>query len=110
MALVYEDPEKVDAQQAAYGRYMDALEVWSESKIEGLHGEKLAEFIVDGVYNCGTSADLAMAEFYLGDLFAAIRAADRFGNLPQSVSLAWDKLRARVCIAQERARAHRQGY
>lgn len=107
---MHENPEKEMAQQEAYGRYLDALEVWSESKIEQLHGEKLAEFIVDGVYNCGTSADMAMAEFYLGDLFAAIRAADRFGNLPQSVSLAWDKLRARVCIAQERARARREGY
>ena len=110
MTMIYEDPERVDAQQAAYGRYLDALATWSDEKMARLTGAKLAEFVIDGIYNCGASVTMQIGEGALGDLFALLRDLDAAGTLPEPLAQAWDKVRARACIEQERARARREGY
>ena len=106
----YENPEREADAQDAYDRYFEALASWSDGQMNSLSGAKLADFVVDGCYNMGRSLDSELAVGLLGDLFTALQATDNRNALPQEVGRAWDRLRARVCITQERARAKAGGY
>ena len=71
----------------------------------------LEEFVTDGVYNTPTSvADADLARESLANLYDSLRAAEARDDLPPDVAVAWDLLRAIVCINQERARMRREGW
>lgn len=105
------DTRLVEPQLDAWDRYADALEAWSTNKMENLKPKELEEFVTDGVFNTPCSqSDAELAQERLANLYASLRDAEQRDDLPPDVAVAWDLLRAIVCINQERARARREGW